>query len=140
MKTFLLHVVSQERELLSEQVASVSVPTSEGEITVLPEHIPLFAKVQAGELVYRPQGGMEASVVVSDGMVNVAPSGDVTVLVDSAVLERDISLSKAEDALRAARETMEKTQDQRELILAEASLRQAMMEVKVAQKTRKAKI
>ncbi len=139
MKTFPLHIVSQEKVLITEDVVSVSVPTSEGEITVLAEHIPLFSQVKTGQLIYRTPDA-EASLVVSDGFVNVAPSGEVTVMVDNGILDRDISLEKAQDAVKAAKETMEKTQDQRELMMAEASLRQAMMEVKVAQKTRKSKI
>lgn len=139
MKVFPLHIVSQDKELLSTEVDSVTIPTSEGEITVLYKHIPLFAKVQTGQLIYR-HSGEETSVVVSNGFANVAPSGEVTVLVDSGVLARDISVEKAEAAIKAASETMQKTRDQRELLMAEASLKQAMMEVKVAQKTRKARI
>jgi F-type H+-transporting ATPase subunit epsilon len=139
MKKFPLHIVSQEKELLAEEVESVSVPTSEGEITVLYKHIPLFAKVNTGQLIYRTDG-KEATVVVSDGFVNVTPSGEVKVMVDSGTLDRNISVEKAQEAIKAAKETMEKTEDQREMIMAEASLRQAMMEVKVAQKTKKAKI
>jgi F-type H+-transporting ATPase subunit epsilon len=139
MRTFSLHIVSQERKLTSTEVDSVTIPTTEGEITVLYKHNPLFARVKTGELIYR-LGDQETRVVVSDGFVNIAPSGEVKVMVDSGVLDRDISLEKAEQAVKAAQETMEKTQDQREMMMAEASLRQAMMEVKVAQKTKKAKI
>ncbi|OGJ38895.1 MAG: ATP synthase F1 subunit epsilon [Candidatus Pacebacteria bacterium RIFOXYB1_FULL_39_46] len=139
MKTFPLHIVSQERKLVSVEVESVSIPTSEGEITILADHIPLFTKVKTGELVYR-QGSEIVSVVVSNGFMNVSPEGEVKVMVDSGVLDRNISLEKAQTAIKAAQETMEKTQDQRELMMAEASLRQAMMEVKVAQKTKKTKI
>ena len=139
MRSFPLHIVSQDKELLSTEVESVTIPASEGEITVLYKHVPLFAKVQTGQLIYRA-GGEEVSVVVSDGFANVAPSGAVTVLVDNGVLGRDISIEKAEAAITAAHETMKKTRDQRELLLAEASLKQAMLEVKVAQKTRKARI
>lgn len=140
MKTFPLNIVSQEKALLTEEVESVTIPTAEGEITVLYKHIPLFAKVKRGELVYHTEMGDVTSVVVSDGFMNVAPSGNVTVMVDSGVLDRDISVQKAEAAITAAHETMKKTQDQRELLMAEASLKQAMLEVKVAQKTRKTKI
>lgn len=139
MKNFLLHIVSQEKELLSESVHSVTIPTAEGEITVLYKHVPLFAKVRTGELVYRTADDV-TSVVVSDGFVNVTPSGDVTVMVDSGVLKRDISVQRAEAAIQAAHETMKKTQNQRELLMAEASLKQAMLEVRVAQKTHKTKI
>jgi F-type H+-transporting ATPase subunit epsilon len=138
MKKFPLHIVSQEKELLSVEVESVSLPTVEGEITVLNKHVPLFSPLKTGELVYRIEG-QEHIVVVSEGFVNVSPKGEVTVMVDSGILARDISVSKAEQAVKDAHETMEKTQDQRELIMAEASLRQAMMEIKVAQKSKKAK-
>ena len=139
MKLFPLHIVSQDRELVSTEVDSVTIPTSEGEITVLYRHIPLFARIKTGELIYR-HGSDQESVVVANGFVNVAPSGEVIVLVDSGLLEREISVERAEAAIKAAHETMQKTQDQRELLMAEASLKQAMMEVKVAQKTRKARI
>ena len=139
MRSFPLHIVSQDKEVLSTEVESVTIPTGEGEITVLYKHVPLFTKVTTGQLVYRTSGE-EVSVVVSNGFANVAPSGAVTVLVDSGVLARAISVEKAEAAIQAAHETMKKTRDQRELLLAEASLRQAMMEVKVAQKTRKTRI
>jgi len=138
MKKFPLHIVSQEKELLSTEVESVSLPTIEGEITVLYKHIPLFAPLKTGQLTYKVDDE-EKVVVVSDGFVNVTPDSEVIVIVDSGVLARDISLEKAEAAIKAAHETMEKTQDQRELLLAEASLRQAMMEIKVAQRTKKAK-
>ncbi|MFZ5437724.1 MAG: ATP synthase F1 subunit epsilon [Patescibacteria group bacterium] len=138
MKKFSLKIVSQEKELLSSEVESVSLPTVEGEITVLYKHIPLFAHLKTGQLIYRVDGE-ERIVVVSDGFVNVSPSSEVTVMVDSGILARDISLEKAEQAVREAHETMEKTQDQRELLMAEASLRQAMMEIRVAQKTKKAR-
>jgi len=139
MNKFPLRIVSQEKELLSVEVESVSAPTSEGEITILYKHIPLFSKLNTGQLIYRIDN-QENIVVVSEGFLNIAPTGEVTVMVDSGVLARDISLSKAEEAIKAAHETMEKTQDQRELLMAEASLRQAMIEIKVAQKTKKTKI
>lgn len=139
MKTFPLHIVSQDKELLSEEVVSVTVPTTAGEITVLADHIPLFSGVKTGQLIYRTKDS-EATLVVSDGFVNVAPNSEVTVMVDNGILDRHINLEKAQAAVKAAQETMEKTQDQREMMMAEASLRQAMMEIKVAQQSKKSKI
>ena len=55
-------------------------------------------------------------------------------MVDSAKLARDISVQKAEEAIAAAKETMSISEDRRELLLAEASLKQALLEIKVAQK------
>ncbi len=138
-KVLHLTIVSQERALLSETVEQVTAPASEGEITVLPDHIPLMSKLDYGELRY-VKDGQENSLVVSKGFINVEPNNQVTVMVDAAKLVREISLEKAQQAYQEARETMASSQDQREMILAEASLRQALWEIRVAQKTKKSSI
>jgi F-type H+-transporting ATPase subunit epsilon len=139
MKQFLLQVVSQERELISQEVESLTVPTQVGEVTILPDHAPLFSKVMAGVMMYRT-AGEERFFVVSNGFLDVSDANKVTVLVDSAVADREISEKRAQAAIQAANETMSKTVDQRELLMAEASLRQAMLELKIAQKTRRTSI
>jgi F-type H+-transporting ATPase subunit epsilon len=133
-----LTVVSQERQLLSEMVESVTAPALEGEVTILPDHIPLFSPLQAGILTYR--NGGESQIVVSKGFIDVGVDNNVTVIVDTAVHARDVSLEKAEAAIKAAQTTMSTTQDRRELLLAEASLKQALLEIKVARATKKASI
>ncbi len=139
MKQFLLQVISQEKQLLSEQVDSITIPTVGGELTILPEHVPLFTKVSPGVMTYR-QNKVEHFLVVSSGFLDVAGKKQVAVLVDSAVLDREISVQKAQAAVAAANETMSKTVDQREMMMAEASLRQAMLELRLAQRTRKTSI
>jgi F-type H+-transporting ATPase subunit epsilon len=134
-----LIVVSQEKELLSAQVDSITLPASEGEVTILPAHVPLFSPLQPGVLTYR-DGQQEDQIVVSKGFLDVGPDSQVTVIVDSAVHARDISLEKAESAMKAAHETMSNTQDRQELLMAEASLRQALLEIKVAHATRRSRI
>lgn len=131
-----LVVVSQDRQLLSKEVVSITAPTTEGEITVLPQHVPLFTQLQTGLLTYR-SGKEEDQFVVSKGFMDVGVDGTVTVMVDTAVYARDISLERAEAAVRAAEQTMSVSQDRRELMMAEASLRLALLEVKVAQSTKR---
>lgn len=134
-----LRVISQEAVLLTTDVDSLTLPTSTGDITVLPGHAMLFSQVQPGHLVYRDKDD-EYSMVVSEGFIDFSPGNHVTVMVDSGVLARDVSVEKAQQAIEDAQETMSQTQDQRELMMAEASLRQAMLEIKLAQKTRKSSI
>jgi len=131
-----LRVVSQEAELLNAVVDSVTVPGSEGELTILPYHIPLFTKISVGELIFR-SGTEQGSIVVSNGFLNVAPNNSVIVLVDSALHARDISIQKAEQAIKEAHESMRLSRDQRELLLAEAALKRALLEIKVARKASK---
>lgn len=134
-----LTVVSQEKQLIATKTDSITVPTTQGEITILPGHIPLFATLVAGELRFQ-EDKTERFVVISPGFLNVTPNNEVTIMVDSAVNDRDISLEKAEAAIKQAKESITTATDRRELLLAEASLRRALLEVQVAQKTRRSKI
>ena len=134
-----LTIVSQERQLISASVDAVTAPTTEGEITVLPGHLPLLVQLQVGELVYRI-GKEEHSFVISRGFMDVAPDNSIKIMVDTATAAREISVKKAEEAMKQAHETMQQTTDRRELLLAEASLKQAMWELRVAQKTKRTSI
>lgn len=134
-----LRIISQEKKLLEEMVDKVSLPSTDGEITILPHHAALLSQVETGSLRFT-QDGREQDVVIAKGFVDVNPSGVVTVLVDSAIYARDISMEKVQKAIEEAQETMAKSEDQRELMMAEASLKLAMLELKVAQKTKKAGI
>ena len=134
-----LRVVSQEKELLSGKVDSITLPTASGEITILPGHVTLFGQVKLGMMTIR-RANDEQLMVVSDGFLNIAPNNEVVIMIDSGVLDRDISLQAAEKAVKAASETMTKTVDQRELMMAEASLRRALLEVQIANRTKRTRI
>jgi F-type H+-transporting ATPase subunit epsilon len=134
-----LRIISQEKKLLEELVDKVSLPSTDGEITILPHHAALLSQVETGNLRFT-QNGQEQDVVIAQGFVDVNPSGVVTVLVDSAIYARDISMEKVQKAIEEAQATMAQSVDQRELMMAEASLRLAMLELKVAQKTKRAGI
>jgi len=134
-----LTVVSQEKALLDTHVDSVTAVTSSGEITILPGHIPLFTQLETGELRYSVDKHI-SSIVVSAGFLTVSVDNVITVMADTAVADRDISLQKAEAAVRHAKETILSSEDQRERILAEAALRRALLEVKIAQRTKRTSI
>lgn len=138
-KTLLLKIISQEKKLLEEVVDKVSLPSTEGEITILPKHAALLSELEDGYVRFI-KDGQEQDIVISQGFVDVNPSGIVTVLVDSAIHARDISEEKVREAIDAAQKTMSQSEDQRELMMAEASLRLAMLELKVAQRSKKTSI
>lgn len=131
-----LTIITQEKKLLEEQVDSVSVPSVTGQLTILPGHIPLFTKLQTGEIIYR-SGGKENFAVITDGFMDVTPDGTVRVMVDSAVRSAEIDILKAEEAKRKAEETMSQKLDQRDFMIAEANLRKALMEIQAYNKRKK---
>lgn len=128
-----LSVITQEKELLSLEVDTVTVPGAQGELTILPNHIPLLTKLQTGELRYTV-GTKQEELVVGDGFLDVGPNNTVIALVDSASLARDLSVMQAEEARKRAEEALADKTDKRAFILAEAAMRKAMIELKVARK------
>jgi F-type H+-transporting ATPase subunit epsilon len=136
MKKLRLVVVSQEKQLLDVNIDSASVPSTTGELTILPGHIPLFTPLQAGELRYT-QDKEEHSMVVSKGFLDIGPDDTLTVMVDTAVSAREISVQKAQAAIEQAQATIMTSRDREELIRAEAELRLALLEIKVAEKTKR---
>lgn len=133
MANLKLIIVTQENELLNVEVEQVTVPTTSGEVTILPHHAPLFTQLQTGELIYKEDGKAKSAVVTS-GFMDVGPNNTVTILSDTASLESDITLAKAEEAKKKAEDTMEQKVDRRTFLLAEASLRKALTELKIARR------
>ena len=78
-KKLQLLVVSQEKKLLDAQVDQVIVPSSSGELTILPDHIPLLRQLSTGELIYK-QDNKKASIVISKRFINI--SQDQTLVVN----------------------------------------------------------
>jgi len=56
MATLHLEIVTPEKLAYSSDVESVVIPAVEGEMGVLPQHIPLMTQIHAGELVISKGG------------------------------------------------------------------------------------
>lgn len=139
-KSLQLVILTQEQKLLEKEVYSVTVETSEGEITVLPDHIPLFSKLAPGELRYRSleaKHDEEDYYALSGGFLDVSPDGVVTVLADSAIRVEDIDVAQAQAARERAVEAMKNRASEHELRLAEGEMRRVMNELRLAQKRQK---
>ena len=129
-----LTIVTQEKELLNEDVDSITAMTTSGEVTILPGHIPLMTKLTDTEFIYRTDK-KEYGLAVSGGFLNVEPDNKVVVLTDSAVRSEDINEAKAEEARKKAEETMQKEKlSKTEVFIAEGELRKAILQLKVARK------
>lgn len=127
-----LTVVTQEKELLSEDVDSLTAMTTTGEVTILPGHIPLITKLADTELIYRRAGKTE-SLAVTGGFLNVEPQNTVIILADAAIRSDEIDEQKAESARQKAYAAMQDEKlSKTDMLIAESSLRKALLELKVA--------
>jgi F-type H+-transporting ATPase subunit epsilon len=101
-----LEIVTPEARVYSETVDTVVIPTVEGEVGILPGHVPLVTQVGAGELRVT-KGSATTLLVVGGGFAQVTGE-KVSILADSAIQEEKIdenavadAMKRAEDALKA---------------------------------------
>mgnify|MGYP001591198761 CR=1 FL=1 len=100
-----LKIITPERVVLEEKVDSVTIPTTLGEITVLPNHIPLVAILATGVMTLR-SGGAETHLAASGGFAEVLPESRVNILADSAERAEELSWEKVEEAKEAAQKIL----------------------------------
>ncbi|HEX2099680.1 MAG TPA: ATP synthase F1 subunit epsilon [Candidatus Synoicihabitans sp.] len=104
-----LEIVTPEARVFSDTIETVVIPTIDGEIGILPGHIPLLTQVADGELRITKNGRHEA-LVIGDGFAQIV--GDkVSILAENAIEETKIdenavetAMQRAQDALRGAKD------------------------------------
>jgi len=121
--TFKFELVSPERLLMSENVAQVLVPGSEGDFTVLPLHAPVLSTLRPGVIDVVLPGGRERRIFVRAGLAEVDPAS-LTILAQRAVdlddldrdwlaqeirnAEEDVADAQNEDVRTAAQNTLDR--------------------------------
>jgi F-type H+-transporting ATPase subunit epsilon len=104
MATLKLEIVTPEKLAYSDDVDGVVVPAVEGEMGVLPMHIPLMTMIKPGELVVK-KDNKETFLAVGEGFVTVNQTS-VKVLTDMAIEWEAIDEGAAEAAVKRAQEAM----------------------------------
>ncbi|WP_150270582.1 F0F1 ATP synthase subunit epsilon [Paenibacillus tepidiphilus] len=132
MNTFLLEIVTPEHLVFSKQVNSLVVRGVEGELGILPGHIPLVTPLQVAPLSVKVNGET-ITIAVHGGFVEVHKD-KVTVLAESAELPKDIDLERAEAARERAQRRLQtrSKQDEIDHRRAELALQRAVTRIKVS--------
>jgi F-type H+-transporting ATPase subunit epsilon len=96
-----LDIVSPEKLVISETVASVTVPGSEGYFTVLGDHAPLITTLKPGFVTAVDDAGATHSIYVVGGLAEVTGTS-VTILADEARNAADFSRADVDARIAAA--------------------------------------
>lgn len=89
-------IVTPERQLYSSEATFVVAPGSDGELGIMPMHVPLVSTLCAGEVrVTLPDESSVDRFVISGGYLQVQADDRVIVLADRAVKLDDIDLEAA---------------------------------------------
>ncbi|MBI4624725.1 MAG: ATP synthase F1 subunit epsilon [Verrucomicrobia bacterium] len=99
-----LEIVTPEARVYSDTIDTVVIPTVEGEVGILPGHIPLLTQVAHGELRVT-KGNQTQWLAVSGGFAEV--EGDrVSILAEHAITEEKIDENAVEAAMMRAEQEL----------------------------------
>ena len=135
MATIKLEIVTPEAKIFSDDVDMVTLTGTEGEMGILPQHMPLMTQLVAGEIIAQ-KGNETIFLAVGDGFVQV--TGDrVAILTDMAIAADNIDEAKAEEARQLAEGRLAQKITDEEAAHIQAALAHATTQIKVKQRRKK---
>ena len=133
--TIKLEIVTPEAKIFSDDVDMVTLTGSEGEMGILPHHMPLMTQLVAGEIVAQ-KGKETIFLAVGDGFVQV--TGDrVAILTDMAIRADDIDEARAEEARQRAEARLAQKITDEEAARVNAALAHVAIQLRVKRQRRK---
>jgi F-type H+-transporting ATPase subunit epsilon len=127
--TLRLEIVTPEATVYSEDVDMVTLPAVEGQIGILPQHIPLMTQMVPGEMIVR-KNGQNRFLAVGEGLVEI--TGDhVAILTDLAVAAENIDEAKAEEARQRAAARLREKLSSEEVASVNAALARSLAQLRV---------
>ncbi len=127
--TLKLEIVTPEGKTYSEDVEMVTLPASQGEMGIYPNHVPLMTQVVPGEILVR-KGGQDHYLAIGEGFVEITATR-VAVMTDMAILADNIDEVKAEEARKRAEARLTEKLDEEETAMVSASLAHSLAQLKV---------
>ena len=127
--SFLLRIITPDRIFYENQVKMVEFNTTEGEIGVLPGHIPLTVIVKPGILnITEGEGDKEAALHA--GFAEILPE-QVPILAEIIEWPEEIDEERAEAARERAEERLRSRTPETDIARAETALQRAMARINV---------
>lgn len=127
--TFLLRIITPDRVFYENRVEMVEFNTTEGEIGVLPGHIPLTVIIKPGVLNITESDG-EKEAALHAGFAEILPD-KVTILAEIVEWPDEIDGARAEAARIRAEERLHNKTSETDLKKAEFALQRAIARIEV---------
>ena len=131
--TLKLEIVTPEGVTYSEDVEMVTLPGSEGEMGIYPNHVALMTQVAAGEVSAR-RNGRDEFLAVGEGFVEITGER-VAILTDMAIKAENIDEVKAEEARKRAEARLAEKLSDEDTAMVSAALAHSLAQLKVKRRT-----
>lgn len=130
MATFPLKVMTIDHCFFEGDVDRIVVRTSQGDVGILPNHVPYIASLGIGALIII-QNGEKRVAAVSGGFVDVTKEG-TTILARTCEWSDEIDVNRANSAAERARAAIQKKASEHEYEVAQVKLKKALNRIRIA--------
>jgi len=130
-------IVTPGRVVCENEIEQATLPVSDGEVTILPNHRSYIASLKPGEIRIKVEG-KEILLVTSGGFIEFNKN-TLVVLADTAEHASEIDIKRAEETARRRAEELKKekvTMNEMEYARVAASIEKELVRVRVAKKHR----
>lgn len=126
-----LHIITPDRDFYQGDVTMVELTTTEGNIGIYPNHIPLTAVVAPGVLrIHEQDKKLEAALL--SGFITILPE-EVVVMAETVEWPDEIDFSRAEEARVRAERRLTSNTNEIDVMRAELSLKRALVRLELKQ-------
>ncbi|MBQ6888760.1 MAG: ATP synthase F1 subunit epsilon [Lachnospiraceae bacterium] len=128
-KNFLLRIITPERVFFEEEASMVEFNTTEGEIGVYKNHVPMTVIVKPGILTITQDDGVKEAALHS-GFVQILQD-EITILAEIVEWPEEIDAARAEAAKARAEERIKNNSSETDMARAEVALQRAMARIEI---------
>lgn len=132
LKKFRLEVISPERIFYSGDVEMLELTTTEGEIGIYADHIPLTTIIAPGVMTITETGSQLKQAAVLEGFMEITQE-KVTVLAQSCEWPEEIDTNRAHEARARAERRLKSSDANINMSRAELALRKSLIRLEVAE-------
>lgn len=131
----LLEIITPQATIFKDEVSEVVIPTVNGEIAILPNHINLISQISSGEVIVK-KNSITTSIAIAGGFLEIN-NNKISVLADYAVRAENIEMEQAQEAKKRAEKVMQEKSSDKDFKIAQGELLKAILELRIATKHRK---
>ena len=132
-----LQIITPEKVAYKGEAEQVTLPTKDGEITILANHIPLISSIKHGKLVIK-NGSEEILMAVWGGFVEVKKN-DLIIMTNTAERSEEIDEERAQKARERAEKLLAEKDKLDDVAFADASaaLERSLMRLNLSKRRKK---
>lgn len=132
MPNLQLKIITPRKVVLEEEISSITLPTADGEITVLPRHANLFSLLKEGVITIR-KNGQEDHFAIGGGFLET-DGVEINLLVSRAYGQSEIDEKLTKKALQDAEKLVKEAKSEAQRHAAAALLRRSIVDIKLLRK------